>query len=128
MRKIILLLLALPLLLASVKADNKSISEALVKGRWVNKQDGYIPKPIMPREGEKVKTVKRLKAFEFHDDGSFIMDSAKQTYQGYWKLKNDSIFLTYVPVATVRFGINLEPGANTGDYAYTKDTVNLCPR
>ncbi len=126
MKKILLLLLALPLLFSFAKAGDEDVKKVLLSGKWMNESDGYFATPIKPKAGEKARVTTRLKSIEFNEDGTFEMDSAKQTYQGFWSVRNDTIFMEFLPKATVHYGKKLGT-ASTG-YNLKYDTVKLCPR
>jgi len=126
MKKFLLLILALPFLFTVSKAGNDELGKVLLKGKWMNESEGYIAAPIKPSNTENVRVTSRLKSIQFNEDGTFELDSAKQTYQGSWSVRNDTVFLTFLPKATVHYAKKLG-SASTG-YNMTNDTVKLCPR
>jgi len=126
MKKFLLLVLALPFLFTVSKAGNDELGKVLLKGKWMNESEGYIAAPIKPSNTQNVRVTSRLKSIQFNEDGTFELDSAKQTYQGSWLVRNDTVFLTFLPKATVHYAKKLG-SASTG-YNMTNDTVKLCPR
>lgn len=64
--------------------------DALIQGKWVDHSDGYKVKK------DAKTTMRRYKVLQFDADGSFILDSAKQAYQGTWEIRNDSLILTFI--------------------------------
>ena len=81
------------------KASDKTLSEALVNGKWINKSGGYVTNSTYDaktaQEGESVRTTKRYKTFGFDPDHSFILDSAKQRYTGKWEIVDQEIHLHF---------------------------------
>ncbi len=131
MKKHLFLLLLLPLLMLAklvAAGNNESIKETLVKGKWVNRSDGYFATPIMPSGDEKARVTKRTKVINFNADGTFSMDSAKQRYIGHYYISNDSVYLDFSIKPTVHFSKNTDPNSTTTAYVTRNDTVTLGPR
>ncbi len=131
MKKLLSLLIGLIFLLPIVihaAGNDKDIAETLIKGRWMNKSDGYFPMPIYPENPEKTSTVERYKTFSFYSDYSFAMDSAKQEYLGRWRVSDGIVYLEFEPTNTVRYSRNTDPNAVGYFYVTTPDVVILPPR
>lgn len=93
----------------------------LVKGKWMNKSDGFIPNPL----GESDHTVERYKLFTFNEDQTFLMDSAKIRYTGKWHVDGESIVITYDKKAVVHYSKNIDPNNRSSNYETTDDVVEL---
>lgn len=131
MKKIFSLLIGLLFLLpiVSMAADSDSeIAEILIKGKWMNKSDGYFPMPIYPENPEETPTVERYKTFSFHSDYSFSLDSAKHEYLGRWQVSNGVIFLEFEPSNVVKYSRNTDPNAVGYFYVTTPDVITLPSR
>jgi carboxybiotin decarboxylase len=131
MKKIFSLLIGLLFLLpvVSMAADSDSeIAEILIKGKWMNKSDGYFAMPIYPENPEETSTVERYKTFSFHSDYSFSLDSAKHEYLGRWRVSDGIIFLEFEPSNVVNYSRNNDPNAVGYFYVATPDVITLSPR
>jgi carboxybiotin decarboxylase len=131
MKKIFSLLIGLLFLLpvVSMAADSDSeIAEILIKGKWMNKSDGYFAMPIYPENPEETSTVERYKTFSFHSDYSFSLDSAKHEYLGRWRVSDGIIFLEFEPSNVVNYSRNTDPNAVGYFYVATPDVITLSPR
>ncbi len=130
MRKIIQLIFLLIFLTPAVFAGNKSekIGDVIASGRWVNYSDGYVTIPTF-KEGEDNQkedptTVKRFKTLTFEENGSFVLDSAKQRYSGHYKVIDNSVALTFNSVPITHLRVNTDPNQSNG-YNTTSDMVKL---
>lgn len=130
MRKIIQLILLLIFLVPTVQAADKTekISDVLASGKWVDYSDGYIPIPTYKageeNQKENPKTVKRFKTFSFDNDGTFMLDSAKQRYSGHFKIIDDKVFLSFNSASVSHLRLNTDPNQSTG-YHTTRKMVTL---
>jgi len=61
------------------------LSAQLTRGKWLNKTDGYIPRPVADDNSGNERTVERYKYLSFKADGTFEMDSVKTRFPGHWK-------------------------------------------
>lgn len=77
----------------------KKIKETLVKGKWLNHNDGYRLR------SEDTVTVKRYKTLTFEADGSFALDSAKQRFIGHWSVSDGVVILEFVARGDVQLEI-----------------------
>ncbi len=119
MRKIFQLLLLLIFLTSTAQAANQSekINEVLTSGKWINYTGGYVPistyKAGEENQKESPKTVKRFKTFTFEDDGTFVLDSAKQRYSGHYTISNNNVILNFntVPITELRTNTDLNQSA-----------------
>lgn len=127
MKNKILLILFLSVLTSLSFAGNITKAE-LVKGKWMNKADGYYPTPIMPSEDDDVKTVSRFKTIMFFEDGTFSMDSAKHEYPGKYYIDGDEIKLVFEETTVIHYSKNIDPNATDGGYATTPETIRLDSR
>jgi oxaloacetate decarboxylase beta subunit len=75
--------------------------------------------------GNSNRLVKRLKAFDFDEDHTFVMDSVKQRYSGKWYIEGEVIVLEFNPKEVVHYGRNTDPNNNSSAYVCTNDTVYL---
>lgn len=133
MKKIFLIALLIPLVLSSVltfgenieKERDIELKEMLIRGQWMNKSGGYYPMPIYPEEPAEARTVERYKTLIFRQDGSFVLDSAKQEYRGRWDVQKGTLHLEYEPTIVVRYSRNIDPDAVGYFYVTTRDTVDL---
>ncbi len=113
--------------LVTAAGQPQKTSEVLTSGKWVNYSDGYIPIPTYKEdeaEGETPKTVKRFKTITFEDNGTFILDSAKQRYSGHYFIDDAQVRLEFnrVPVTSLR--TNTDPN-QTGGYNISTNQVKL---
>jgi len=113
----------------STKADDNKIASKLIQGKWVNRSGGYIPNPT----GNSTNRVERYKTFTFEADNSFVLDSAKQTYTGTWRLeetknKEVKIHLHFNPKVITHLHKNTDPNAISYHYVTNNETVNLNDR
>ena len=106
-------------------ASNSDIKNHLVKGKWMNRADGYYPMPIMPENPENYKTVKRWKTIIFHEDMTFTMDSAKKDYVGKYEINGNEVYLHFYPIEIQNFGKN---NAGIDSYLIDIDTLELGTR
>ncbi len=133
MRKIFQLLLLLIFIAPTAFAadQGEKIGDVLTSGKWVDYSDGYIPIPTYKageeNQKENPKTVKRFKTFTFENDGSFVLDSAKQRYSGHFKIIDDNVELKFNSVPITHLRINTDPN-RTGGYHTSRDMVTLPSR
>lgn len=123
MKHIILAVLAIfTVVFSSIDAKaERDIAETLTKGKWVNRTDGYIPSPI----GKSDRSVKRIKIYDFHSDGTFTMDSIKQRYNGEWTLQGNRLMMTFKPREVIHFSKNTDLNGDHDNYYKTPVTVAL---
>lgn len=132
MRKIfqLLILLVFSAELVFAAGQSNEIRKELTSGKWVNYSDGYVPQPTYKADespGEHPKTVKRFKTFTFEDDGTFILDSAKQRYSGHYTIYDDDIVLSFNRVQITHLRNNTDPNRSNG-YDISNDMVQLPER
>lgn len=106
----------------SKKTEKTNIAESIVSGKWVNKSGGY-------RTSNESKTeVKRYKMYEFKDDKTFIMDSAKVKYNGTWLVNGDVVVINFKPQKVVHLYKNTDPNNMSGGYLTKNEIVKLPTR
>lgn len=123
----LLILLLFSSQLVTAAGQPEKTSEVLTSGKWVNYSDGYIPVPTYKEDeadGETPKTVKRFKTITFEDNGTFILDSAKQRYSGHYFIDDAQVRLEFnrVPITSLR--TNTDPN-QTGGYNISTHQVKL---
>jgi len=119
MKKLFQLLILLIFTSQAVWAGGQSkiSKEVLTSGKWVNYADGYVPIPTYKEdeaEGEKPNTVKRFKMITFEENGTFILDSAKQRYTGRYMLNGDIVNMDFNKVQVTALRKNTDPNQNSG--------------
>jgi len=129
MKKLFQLLFLLIFVSQSAWAGNQPdvSKDVLTKGKWVNYSDGYVPVPTYKEdeaEGEKPETVKRFKMLTFEENGSFILDSAKQRYTGRYYLDNNQISMEFNSVQISHLRKNTDPNQVSG-YNVSNHMVKL---
>jgi len=104
--------------------DSASVdySSVLIKGRWMNKSDGY------KISNESDDTAERFKAFKFNADGTFELDSAKQKYNGRWSINDNTIYLTFKPKKVTHLYRNNDPNKSSNNYNAVSEEVQLSDR
>ncbi|MDX1285313.1 MAG: hypothetical protein R3182_09880, partial [Draconibacterium sp.] len=132
MKKILQLLLFIIFIaspaFATVQTNN--LTELLTNGKWVNRSDGYVPIPTYdPQEKTEKKPVtrKRFKTFGFEENGTFLLDSAKQRYTGHYRIVGDKVHLDFNPVKITHLRTNTDPN-NQGGYQTVDEMVTLSER
>ncbi len=100
------------------KKSAKSLSQTLIEGKWVNRADGY------KTTYDSKDYTKRNKTINFKKNDVFIMDSAKQSYIGTWKLQGDTICMAF-KAKTVS---HLLKKAGTTGYVTVQEEIQLKPR
>jgi oxaloacetate decarboxylase beta subunit len=134
MNKIILTIFSLLLIVGQLFAGNNdgNIEKQLLKGKWVNKADGYIPSPTMDaikgKSKDEIRTVERYKTFGFEENHTFIMDSVKQRYTGTWKVMNGSVILNFNPKTVTHLSKNTDPNSSSNNYMTEDEVINLPSR
>lgn len=128
MKNLFFLLLTLLLAGSSVVQAQDDIKDNLLRGKWLSKSDGYLPRPIADTEGEEVATVERYKFLTFRDNGSFEMDSAKTRYPGKWKIVGNKIVLIYTPKNVIHYHRNTDPNNLSQEYQTTSEIADLGTR
>ena len=113
----------------NTKANDSKIASKLIEGKWVNQSGGYIPSPT----GNTSARVERYKTFNFDADNSFVLDSAKQTYTGTWRIEKTpneeiNIILHFNPKVITHLHKNTDPNATSYHYVTNNETVNLNDR
>lgn len=137
--KYLITFIVLSIGLKSTAFANEQIQEKLIKGKWVNHSDGYIPNAVVNpdtiTDWSKIETVKRYKTIQFKIEqnngkveNTFILDSVKQRYSGTWEVSNGKVILTFFPKQVVHFGKNLDPNATSYKYAQTEELLQLPQR
>jgi oxaloacetate decarboxylase beta subunit len=130
MRKIVQLIFLLIFLTPTAFAANhgEKISDVLTRGKWINYSDGYITTPTYKagedNQKENPRSVKRFKTFTFENDGTFILDSAKQRYSGHFQIVGDQADLTFNTVPVTYLRANTDPN-QSGGYNQTQEMVKL---
>jgi sodium ion-translocating decarboxylase beta subunit len=130
---VISLLFLFGLFTQSWAVNENDLAKALVKGKWLNHADGYIPNattnPDSIKDWSDVKTVKRYKTFQFAEEShggvllrTFQMDSIKQGYTGKWEISGSNVILHYNPKNVTHFSKNTDPNATSYRYD-TKDEI-----
>jgi len=123
---ILLFFLISPVVFAGEKSDN--ISEVLTSGKWVDYSDGYVPIPTYKagedKKNENPRTVKRFKTFSFEEDGTFVLDSAKQRYTGHFTIIGKQVSLNFNTATNTHLRPNTDPNKTTG-YNSNKVKVKL---
>lgn len=125
--------------LKSAAFADEQIQEKLIKGKWVNHSDGYIPNAVVNpdtiTDWSKIETVKRYKTIQFKIEekngkieNTFILDSVKQRYTGTWEVSNGKIILTFFPKKVIHYSKNLDPNASNYKYAQTEELLELPQR
>jgi len=126
----LLILLLFSSQLVTAAGQPEKTEEVLTSGKWINYSDGYVPIPTYKEdeaEGEKPKTVKRFKTITFEENGTFILDSAKQRYTGHYFIDHSRIRLEFNRVLITRLRTNTDPN-QSGGYNVTSNNVKLPTR
>ena len=90
MKKLSFLLLSIILLFGNVAiADTNDLSNSLLKGKWLNKSEGYR----LSKDNDR--TITRHKSFKFNRDETFEFDSVKTRYSGEWKVIDNIVYLEF---------------------------------
>ena len=103
-------------------SPKQNLEEVLVSGKWMNKSDGYK----VSNESEVTK--ERYKSIDFNEDNTFVLDSAKQRYNGHWEIEGDKIKLSFVEKEVTHLYLNKDPNKNSGVYNTVKEKVKLSDR
>ena len=125
---LLLLLFIAPTVLATEQSEN--ITEVLTSGKWVNRSDGYIPIPTYNPEKKLEKaprTTKRFKTFGFEDNMTFILDSAKQRYNGRYEITDGKVYLYFNPTKLTHLRKNTNPNSTDG-YQTIDEIITLSNR
>ena len=125
---LILLLFISSTVFAAEQSDN--ITEVLTSGKWVNRSGGYVPIPTYNPKDEPEKatrTTKRYKTFGFEDNMTFILDSAKQRYNGHYKITDGKVHLYFNPTKLTHLRKNTNPNSTDG-YQTVDETITLSNR
>lgn len=96
--------------------------EILTRGKWVVKSGGYRISNSDSAETE------RYKSFNFSPDHSFIMDSAKQRYNGHWKAEDNKVILSFEPKRIVHLYKKSDPNDLSSGYRTEESIVKLGER
>jgi len=134
MKRTVQLLLIFTALLSTLSAFSleNNISDAITKGKWVNRSDGYVPIPTYNQEevvpGEEPKTVKRYKTIGFETNNTFTLDSVKQRYTGRYRISGNQIILDFNPTTVTHLRKNMDPNTSSNDYVTVRETVKLPQR
>nr|WP_240928343.1 sodium ion-translocating decarboxylase subunit beta [Maribellus sediminis] len=129
MRKLVqlLLLLIFTSQLVFAAGGTQKVSEQLTYGKWIDYSDGYVPIPTYKADeatGETPKTVKRFKSITFEDNGTFILDSAKQRYTGRYLVEGNTINMEFNRVQVTSLHTNTDPNLQS-NYKIANDMVKL---
>jgi sodium ion-translocating decarboxylase beta subunit len=129
MQRIFLLIITIFLTgITALQAQKEEIAQQLLKGKWLNEAEGYIPRPRADDESGTQRTVSRLKTVTFKAGGTFEMDSIKTHYPGKWKVVGNKVVLTYTPKKVIHFHKNTDPNDRSSDYKTTDEMVDLGTR
>ena len=105
-----------------LSSPKRSLEEVLISGKWMNKSDGYK----VSNESEVTK--ERYKSIDFNEDYTFVLDSAKQRYNGHWEIEGDKIKLSFGEKEVTHLYLNKDPSKNSGVYNTVKEKVKLSDR
>ena len=122
---LVLILFIAPSTVSAQQTENPT--NVLTSGKWVNRSDGYVPVPTYnPKEKDDKtpRTTKRFKTFTFEENMTFLLDSAKQRYNGHYKILDGKIFLSFNPVKTTHLRKNSNPNSTAG-YETTDELITL---
>jgi oxaloacetate decarboxylase beta subunit len=122
---LVLILFIAPSTVSAQQTENPT--NVLTSGKWVNRSDGYVPVPTYnPKEKDDKtpRTTKRFKTFTFEENMTFLLDSAKQRYNGHYKTLDGKIFLSFNPVKTTHLRKNSNPNSTAG-YETTDELITL---
>ena len=137
MKKLLTLIMAMSLLFAvsgifigakstKGKLENtnsvESLEEVLISGKWMNKSDGYR----VSNESEDTKS--RYKSFDFNKDKTFVLDSAKQRYNGHWNIIGNNIYLIFLKKKATHLFLNKDPNKNSNVYNIKEEYIQLSER
>lgn len=134
MKKIVQLAVFLMVFLPAflVQGNEAEIYKNIIRGKWVNRSDGYTTIPTYnPKEakpGEEPQTVKRFKTINFEADNTFLLDSAKQRFPGRFTISGDKIILDFNPVSVTHLRENRDPNVSANDYISDVELVKLPQR
>jgi len=103
-------------------SPKQNLEDVLVGGKWMNKSDGYK----VSNESEVTK--ERYKSIDFNEDNTFVLDSAKQRYNGHWEIKGDKIKLSFGEKEVTHLYLNKDPNKSSGVYNTVKEKVKLSDR
>ncbi len=104
------------------KTQKLTLSEAITSGKWVNRSGGY--RTI----GDSVSDLKRYKTFSFNEDGTFLLDSAKQRFTGEWIIKDSLLTLHFSPKKVTHLSKNIDPNNSSGGYVADDEILQLSKR
>jgi len=94
----------------------------LTKGKWINKSGGY------KISNESDDTAERFKSFKFNEDGTFELDSAKQKYNGKWRLEDNNVSLTFSSKKITHLFRNTDPNKSSSLYSAVSEKLTLPDR
>ncbi len=100
----------------------ESLEEVLISGKWMNKSDGYR----VSNESEDTKS--RYKSFDFNKDKTFVLDSAKQRYNGHWNIIGNNIYLIFLKKKATHLFLNKDPNKNSNVYNIKEEYIQLSER
>jgi len=100
----------------------KALSEILISGKWLNQSDNYTI------SNENDTKVERYKTFRFLKNNTFVMDSAKQKYNGKWEIKDSLVLMTFAPKEVSHLYLNDDPNKPSNVYTAIPETINLSTR
>ncbi len=106
----------------SPKKEKINLKEIITSGKWVNKAGNY---KISNSSNDKVK---RYKSITFLEDNTFVMDSAKQSYNGRWQVKDSVLYMTFLPKTVTHLYKNSDPNSSSSNYQAEKETISLKDR
>ena len=97
-------------------------AEKLTRGKWVVRSDGY------QISNEDEHETERYKSIDFSEDHSFVMDSAKQRYNGEWQIEDETVVLKFDPKKIVHLYKKSDPNDLSGGYRTEEEILELGTR
>jgi carboxybiotin decarboxylase len=104
------------------KSGTSDYISVITKGKWMNKSGGY------KISNETDQIVERYKSFKFNSDGTFELDSAKQRYNGTWKLEGNIIRMTFQAKKITHLYRNNDPNKSSNAYNTVDEELRLKDR
>ena len=112
----------IPEKLDGVEQKSNNLEQLLTSGKWMNKSDGFK----ISNSSDATKA--RYKSFKFNKDYSFVLDSAKQRYNGHWKIVGQEIKLRFLNKEATHLYLNKDPNQNSNVYKTIKENIVLPER
>lgn len=110
------------LFIQSTETGNKGTkdkTELLTEAKWVCKSGGYRI------SNEDSTEVTRYKSFDFSEDFSFVMDSAKTRYNGKWQFNGQTLVMHFNPKKVVHLYKKSDPNDMSGGYRTEESIIDL---